>query len=56
MKQDNSSIQPYRGEAVIRTVFYRSLGVILVIALGGAGLWAIKSVRLPPFEKSQENN
>jgi hypothetical protein len=39
MKQDNSSRQPYRGEAVIRTVFYRSLGVILVIALVVAGLW-----------------
>ena len=39
MKQDNSSRQPYRGEAVIRKAFYRSLGVILVIALGAAGLW-----------------
>ena len=48
MKQDNSSIQPYRGEAVIRTVFYRSLGVILVIALGGAGLWYLSREATKP--------
>ena len=48
MKQDNSSIQPYRGEAVIRTVFYRSLGVILVIALGGAGLWYLSREATEP--------
>ncbi|NNG11819.1 MAG: CRTAC1 family protein, partial [Halobacteria archaeon] len=39
MKQDNSSRQDYKSEAIIRRAFYRSLGVIVVVALGGAFLW-----------------
>ncbi len=39
MKQDNSPRQDYKSEAIIRRAFYRSLGVIVVVALGGAFLW-----------------
>ncbi|MDH3526109.1 MAG: CRTAC1 family protein [Gammaproteobacteria bacterium] len=48
MKADTSAKQTYRSEAIIRTAFYRSLGFILVLALGGAGLWYLSRETVEP--------
>ena len=39
MDKDTQSMDLERREALIRTAFYRSLGVIVLLALAGTGIW-----------------
>ena len=49
MDKDTQSMDLERREALIRTAFYRSLGVIVLLALAGTGIWHLtRPDTMPP--------
>jgi hypothetical protein len=47
---DDTASQPHSGETIIRRAFYRSLQLLLVIGLLGAGVWYFTRIEETPVE------